>query len=170
MISDADLIRRLNAGRLRIWLEFLRGVTSITEQLETIPSATRVMAHPCATALLDPVAGETWLTVGDACSTFDPLSSMGVLKALKSGRAAAQAVTQYLYGLPDCVKEYADVQRNEFGTYLGLRRRHYSMEQRWSTEAFWTRRAESGPASVPEQLDHHQQKHSHEETQVAPRL
>jgi flavin-dependent dehydrogenase len=44
------------------------------------------------------VAGDSWLAVGDAASTFDPLSSQGIVKVLRSGVCASYAIADPLTG------------------------------------------------------------------------
>ena len=47
---------------------------------------------------LDPCIGDGWIAAGDAGVTFDPLSSQGLLHALFSGLAGAEAADSYLSG------------------------------------------------------------------------
>src|SRR5438445_13201257 len=49
-------------------------------------------------ALLQPFAGPAWFAVGDAACSFDPLSSQGLLNALYTGLAAAEATDRNLSG------------------------------------------------------------------------
>jgi flavin-dependent dehydrogenase len=78
--------------------------------------------------------------VGDAVSVFDPLSSTGVLKALKSGREAAVAAKDYLCGNASAMSQYSEKRLDEFRTYLRHRERQYGIESRWLGEKFWARR------------------------------
>jgi flavin-dependent dehydrogenase len=45
---------------------------------------------------LDRAAGRAWIAVGDTASTWDPLSSQGIVEALRSGTSAATSVVDYL--------------------------------------------------------------------------
>jgi flavin-dependent dehydrogenase len=72
--------------------------------------------------------------------TFDPLSSQGVFKALKSGQRAAQALVAARTGDETAIQDYADAMTRDFQTYLETRTHFYRAEQRWPASAFWRRR------------------------------
>ena len=63
-----------------------------------------VLVHPSLHAVaagsrrLDAVAGEGWIAVGDAATTFDPLASQGLFSALASGYFGALATAATLSG------------------------------------------------------------------------
>ena len=97
-------------------------------------------AHPCETGILDRIAGDGWIAVGDAASMVDPLSSTGVLKALRSGAEAADRIAEYLAGDTSALGHYENSIRSDFRTYLGARWRQYAIEARWPREPFWARR------------------------------
>ena len=71
---------------------------------------------------------------------IDPLSSMGVLGALRSGIDAAAAVRRCLSGDRHALAGYAETVRQRFSDYLGGRRETYSQERRWPASPFWKRR------------------------------
>jgi flavin-dependent dehydrogenase len=86
------------------------------------------------------VVNEAYIAVGDAANTFDPLSTMGVLKALQTGRSAAGVITQLFEGSSAALAEFAESRKQELLDHLNLRRRHYKIEQRWGDHPFWARR------------------------------
>jgi flavin-dependent dehydrogenase len=90
--------------------------------------------------MIDCIAGNNWLAVGDAAIAFDPLSSQGTYHALKSGLLAARAIENCLVGDQTALGEYAREIQKRFGQYLSMRAVHYGQEQRWSSSAFWQRR------------------------------
>lgn len=89
-----------------------------------------------------PSAGPGWFTAGDAAVHFDPLSSQGLLNALFTGLASAEAADRLLRG------EEAESVAESYGTliggiekaYLSHRRLWYGEEKRWSNAPFWARR------------------------------
>ena len=93
-------------------------------------------AHGCA---LDRPAGPGWLAVGDAALACDPLSSQGLLNALYTGLAAAEAADRSLAGT-EASADYIRAIRQIDDAY----RRHlalwYGLEQRWPDAPFWSRR------------------------------
>ena len=90
---------------------------------------------------LEPVCGADWLAAGDAASTYDPLSSQGIVKSLRSGIFASYAVADSL-----CKRDagglsrYEKLVRREFASYARAHARHYAEERRWPHSDFWRRR------------------------------
>lgn len=105
-------------------------------------------ASPCgepvirsaASRQLDAVSGDGWIAAGDAASTFDPLSSQGIYKAIRSGIFASYAVRDGLRE-PDRVR-YDRFIGAEYYEYLDVRAAYYAREQRWPDSPFWRRRHE----------------------------
>lgn len=138
LISDADILRRLDAFDASTWSQLV----SRTRLASAVAGpANSIVAYPCETMTLDHVVGTGWLAVGDAAAVFDPLSSLGVSKALQSGRDAARAVQEHFAGSTAALSHYAHTRTREFATYLKDRERHYAIESRWRHEPFWQRRA-----------------------------
>jgi flavin-dependent dehydrogenase len=140
LMSDVDLLQHLSAFRSNNFLCLLEELRFLSSRLGVLPTEVLTRVHPCETGTLDRLAGDGWIAVGDAASIVDPLSSTGVLKALKSGSDAAETVSEHLGGHPFAFRHYEQRNRNEFQTYLKTRQRQYSIERRWSRETFWTRR------------------------------
>jgi flavin-dependent dehydrogenase len=90
---------------------------------------------------LRPCIGTRWIAAGDATMTFDPLSSQGLVHALFTGLAAAEAADSDLSDDSDALDSYQQLMDGVQSAY----RRHlaswYSSEVRWSSAPFWRRRA-----------------------------
>jgi flavin-dependent dehydrogenase len=80
------------------------------------------------------------LAVGDAASSYDPISSQGIYKALSGGLAAATAIAGWLSGDPRALHEYRDDIAHQFITYLHHRDHFYQVERRWHDAPFWRHR------------------------------
>lgn len=107
-----------------------------------------VIVRPAESRRLDPAAGDDWLAVGDAASRFDPLSSQGILKALRSGVFASYAVADRLLRNDDSgLHRYRAFIRGEFESYLEVRGKVYAEEGRWKGKEFWDRRRPVGKSS-----------------------
>jgi flavin-dependent dehydrogenase len=99
------------------------------------------VVRACRSRRLEPAAGEGWIAVGDAASTYDPLSSQGVMKALRSGVYGAYAVGDMLTSWDDTgLRRYRAFVESELDGYLATRSRYYAEEQRWPDRPFWRRR------------------------------
>jgi flavin-dependent dehydrogenase len=110
--------------------------------LGAIPVATRTIYASCSCRAS--IAGEAWLAVGDSASSYDPLSGMGILKALRQATNAAIAVGGFLRGETGLLAEYAALIRREFDAYVIERRAHYAAERRWTGREFWDKRVGQG--------------------------
>jgi flavin-dependent dehydrogenase len=115
--------------------------------------------HPCATIRGAPAnsqrlrdfCGDAWMAVGDAAQAYDPLSSQGIDKAL---RTASHAGHMIHYALTDCpqgmatgldsrnayVHQYDEQQCQLWQAYLSQRDFYYGIQPRWSDQPFWQRR------------------------------
>ncbi len=103
---------------------------------------TPVAVRAANSATLEPCAGDGWLAAGDAALAFDPLSSQGILNALFTGLAAAEAADRFLRGEP--FDDYAEIIggiRSAYREHLGT---WYGMERRWPDAPFWRRRQGAG--------------------------
>lgn len=113
-----------------------------------------VVVKPASSCYCQPVAGERWLAVGDAAIAFDPLSSMGISKALRMGLAAADVIQRYLQGDASAVERYAAAVDREFSEYLATRSHYYRQEMRWPDQAFWHQRHQIHPLQEVTQRVH----------------
>jgi hypothetical protein len=101
-----------------------------------------VRVFPANPTRIEPVAGSNWLLVGDSASTFDPLSSQGIQKAVTSALAAAPVINTILR-YPDrsvsAVEFYNSRERTQFVAHLAALARLYGRERRWTDKPFWQR-------------------------------
>jgi flavin-dependent dehydrogenase len=91
---------------------------------------------------LSPPSGARWFAAGDAAIHFDPLSSQGLLNALFTGLASAEAADRVLSGEDalDVSATYVSLLRGIQAAYDVHRRWWYDQETRWQNETFWARR------------------------------
>jgi flavin-dependent dehydrogenase len=80
------------------------------------------------------------VAAGDAAMTFDPLSSQGILKALRSGKLASFVAVDFLLRGVDTHERYTRLARAEYDEYEWVKRTYYSEERRWPAAPFWARR------------------------------
>jgi flavin-dependent dehydrogenase len=149
LLSDVDVLQRHDALRPAGWSALFSSTRHLRERVGGLEAVTRLHVRRCETSRLEHAAGEGWVAVGDAAAMWDPLSSSGILKALRTGRAAARALCAALGGHSGALEEYARQQAEEFSRYLSARQAHYSLEQRWAGEDFWRRRLDARAASHP---------------------
>lgn len=76
-----------------------------------------------------PVADSSWVAVGDAACTLDPLSSTGLLHALRSACKGAQALLSAINGNEIALKQYSSMTQEFFIQYLAERKQIYTKTQ-----------------------------------------
>ena len=88
----------------------------------------------------NPCIGEGWVAAGDASMTFDPLSAQGLLHALFTGLAAAEAADSYLSGDTGAPGRYQQIMDGVQHAYCQHLASSYAVETRWPAAPFWQRR------------------------------
>lgn len=148
--TDADLAAaRLVRGRGRLLGHARRAeeLSSLLDEtgFEPETECELTAAHGAA---LEPCADAGWLAAGDAAVSFDPLSSQGLLNALFTGLAAAEAAERYLRGDAHAPEEYRQTVRGIVAAYCRHLSEHYAAESRWPDAPFWRRRRARAQADV----------------------
>jgi flavin-dependent dehydrogenase len=139
--SDPEIIKRNALRKPDGWLDHLKQTNHVAAELACcrfIDDSQMTCAAP--SFVLDKVAGDGWLAVGDAASAYDPISSQGIYKALSDGARAAEAIAASLRGDDLKLGEYQSSAAPRFQQYLGNRNFFYGLERRWPASAFWMRR------------------------------
>lgn len=138
--SDADIISRDGLNRNDNW-NYLLGQSRWLKQRtkDTFCEDSQPWVRSAFTQLSGFSERENFLAIGDAASSFDPISAMGIGFAVSSGCRAAGLIQQQLNHGGNVLVFQEDVTRN-FEAYLKLRRSFYQREKRWPTADFWARR------------------------------
>ena len=139
-MSDADVVKRRGLKSAETWLGLLEQTRHTRERVRHATPLGAPSAHAAHTHRLERVTGDAWLAVGDAATTFDPLSSQGILKSLRAGVLASYAVADYFKGSASGLEKYEALMTREFKDYLAARADFYGRERRWEASPFWLRR------------------------------
>lgn len=141
--TDADLpsarLVRVRAGLL-VHARRARELSSLLDESGFKPE-TECELTAAHGAALESCAGEGWLAAGDAAASFDPLSSQGLLNALFTGLAAAEAAERHLCGDTHALEEYRQTVRGITAAYCRHLAAQYAAQTRWPEAPFWRRRA-----------------------------
>jgi len=141
-MSDADLIRARGLHIAANWLDHLdrSGLTRARVAMAQPEIPPRIQsAH---SQRLTRTSGPGWLAAGDAASTLDPLSSKGILKALRTGKLASFVAIDRLTGRPSSQSRYDALLARDYEHYAATKAWVYSLERRWPHSLFWSRRHE----------------------------
>lgn len=140
-LTDADIARRLTLNDEKRWLGLLSETRWIRESIGRGVAQDHALTRAANSSRLEPVCASDWLAVGDAASTYDPLSSQGIVKSLRSGIFASYAIADLLCKADaGGLSRYEKLARREFAAYARAHARYYAEERRWPNSDFWRRR------------------------------
>jgi len=149
-MTDTDLYAH---ARARGCDEFRARLAEAPHTRSRLVAASAVFGPWCAAAgssFRHIAAGPSWMAIGDAAISCDPLSASGLITALKSGIHAAGIFTQggtasWKQGL----EPWSNYLNHTFRSYLAMRNHYYNLEQRFPYSTFWKRRQGPGGETLP---------------------
>jgi flavin-dependent dehydrogenase len=137
--TDADLYA---AAHARAFLDEQLSMAPLTRaRVQRFPQEQRVFS--AASSKRSRVALPGWLAAGDAASSCDPLSGLGLVHSLTSAASAASAALDQLDGRLESSHQYNAANCVAWTTYWRSRAEYYSLENRWPDSPFWFRRKPS---------------------------
>jgi flavin-dependent dehydrogenase len=139
-MTDTDLIREMRLKDAARWHALLAQSRQTRRRIERAKPTTLPMIFAAQSQRLSKVAGTGWAAAGDAAMAFDPLSSHGITKALRSGKLASFVALDWLRNGQDTHSRYCSIADAEWAQYEATRRAYYAEEQRWPSSVFWARR------------------------------
>lgn len=139
MITDSDIYRGHRDNPLQFWRQQLRHAKHIRDAFPECAPSYPQRIFSAATILRSPTRLMSSLAVGDATMSIDPISGQGIHDALLGAVQAATAIDRHLR-TGSSLRSYDAWIRRYFHRYLSIRRRFYSIEQRWPASPFWMRR------------------------------
>jgi flavin-dependent dehydrogenase len=128
-----------NVGSLQrheLWARMLEQSNLTRTRLGS--SNVRIHVALAESSRLDRVAGDGWFAVGDAATSFDPLSSNGLTSAIEQALHGGQIVADHADS--KALMHYCDTQIQLFDLYLVQRHDMYRRVERFSRCAFWRSR------------------------------
>jgi flavin-dependent dehydrogenase len=155
LMTDADLCARHRLNQATPWHIALAAAPMSRERLSaaSCESAPQVYCAHSQRLHHDPaLAPGPWLAVGDAALAVDPVSGSGVLRALHTAEAAAQAVREVLTAGPHWrvpLAAYESARDAECSAFLIERAQYYEAEERYAGASFWGRRSGKRPSADP---------------------
>jgi 2-polyprenyl-6-methoxyphenol hydroxylase-like FAD-dependent oxidoreductase len=139
--TDVDYIKAAkNNKALDLWHERLSAATHLPPLVANYILPQSVVVRSARSQVLDKMIGDQWLAMGDAAMSFDPLSSMGITKALEDGIEVSQIISSNLKGKMDSLNDYQQNKINQFKDYRKIRQQHYNGVLQWPDANFWSRR------------------------------
>ena len=142
-VSDSDLIPKDKTSQNLFLTNHQHITPHISKRIEECEFASTSIVVPANTYLRKQVAGRDWLSVGDAAMATDPLSGLGLLKAIQSGIHASKTIIDLKRQRIHDLREYTLELMKEFEHFTLSRQSTYQKEQRWPDSPFWARRIDT---------------------------
>lgn len=137
-LTDPDLGHELRDPKS--WYRAMAATQFIAPLLPDGAREAAALVKSAGTATIDPTAGERWVAAGDSLFCADPLSSRGIVHALRSGILAAYAASDMIDGRDELARmRYSMIASQGFANYVPALAAHYASAARWDT-LFWQRR------------------------------
>ena len=138
--TDSKNCKERDLRNPRSWLCHLAETDHLSSRLLRAWGPSDFAPHAALTSRLSCSGGASWLAVGDAAWTSDPLAAQGIHRALASGLAAGDVIVQRLRGEIESLAVHGERWNLGYGAFLRLREHLYAQEQRWPDESFWSAR------------------------------
>lgn len=140
-MTDADIGRQLGLKKYATWRQLLDETSHVRKYVNEARPVGLPLVRASESRCVEVPSASTWLAVGDAASIFDPLSSLGIVKAMRSGIFASYAIADFLLsGDQRGLARYRRFVHDDYVGYLRIRKRFYDEERRWPDSEFWGRR------------------------------
>ena len=138
-MTDADLYKKESCNK-EDFFNRLFSKTTYTKEKSPGSKPDNIVMHAANSYLMSKTHGKNWIAIGDAAMAFDPLSSQGIYKAIKSGISSAKLINEHFNGNSTALQNYSNSLNAAFEKYLQQRKLYYGDEKRWPGELFWKRR------------------------------
>ncbi len=136
--TDADIYAARHKEDPRYFASQLKKAVHTSARIGRLDTLASPRIVSAVTSRVNEAVGRDWISVGDATCSFDPMSSLGIFKAIDSAARACDAVIDALRGKAN-LNAYGRWSRGVFEAYLRTRKLLYGQERRWNS-TFWQRR------------------------------
>ncbi|MFY0629575.1 MAG: NAD(P)/FAD-dependent oxidoreductase [Flavobacteriaceae bacterium] len=136
-MTDPRIISKYKNSQSDFWNEELAKTVHTKERLYPFTINSIIYTQSAHSQIAKQIQGTTWLKVGDAAQSFDPLSSAGIIKGLKMGISAADAIHKYISGDSESLIQYEEATKFQYEEYQQKRNEYYVKELRWNHAPFW---------------------------------
>ena len=107
-----------------------------------IKSENSLLVKPAHSQLVREVHINQFMPIGDALVSFDPLSGIGVVRAIQTASGLARILNQYESLTPKICQLFLDQIHFLYQDYLRQWNQMYTSVKKWEDAAFWKSRHE----------------------------
>lgn len=138
--TDSDLIDKNELKTIQSFLKLAKQNKEIFKLIDGNEELIKFHGTVAANSTrLEQVAGQGWAALGDAATSFDPLSSQGMFNAMTSAMQLSTLIKQVKF-TEALEKTYSQQIDQIWLHYRKHKRFFYQAEARWKVSDFWKRR------------------------------
>jgi len=147
-MTDPAVARSLDL-RIGGWWRAFEATRHMASLVSEKARAGTVEVRAAGTVTLEPATGRRWVAAGDTLFAADPLSSRGLVHALRSGVLAGYAAMDMLDGREaESRRRFAMMRDHGFTGYARSLADHYAAAARWPDAPFWQRRTQDAVGAL----------------------
>lgn len=136
--STSEVVKQLGLHDLKNWFELLAASPNTFELVAQMePVEPKVRGFKAESFCRDKIVGNNWLAIGDAATTYDPITSQGIIKAFTHGARAAELIEYHRRGEQAALPQFENEIKAQYSQYLQSRTYFYQLEKRWPDSPFW---------------------------------
>lgn len=139
-MTDADIANQLQLRKTTSFTHLLQNTKYTHNRIKDATHLSQPKIVSAHTQRLSSVTGNSWLAVGDAASSYDPISSLGIFKSLAMSQFAAYATLDNLKGDTSGLQKYQQIVTSDYLGYQKKKQEYYTKEDRYTSSLFWKRR------------------------------
>ncbi|MCP9769887.1 NAD(P)/FAD-dependent oxidoreductase [Lacihabitans sp. LS3-19] len=139
-LTDADIANDFQFRKTEVFDDLMKDSNYTFKRIKGAEVISEIKVVAAHTQYLNNVVGKGWLAVGDAASSYDPISSLGIFKSLIMSRFAAFSICDNLKGDVNALKKYEHIVKQDFEAYQSKKTAYYNQEIRFKNHFFWKRR------------------------------
>ncbi len=140
LMSDPDVINEKHATNPEVWQKLLKQLPVSGAVMSRVVFDEAPRAFPFYSSYLREAGGKDWVAVGDAVACFDPITSVGLARALASGVHGAYLAVDSMFSTGELLPAYSHAIVQEFKQNQQKQWQVYQREARWASAPFWARR------------------------------
>ncbi|MEO1052839.1 MAG: NAD(P)/FAD-dependent oxidoreductase [Bacteroidota bacterium] len=138
LYTDAATVKDMKLQQWDNWVGLLNASQYMSEFVDQLsPYDQKLFGFQAASFCLDKLVGEGWMAIGDAASTYDPITSYGIIKSISHGISSAECIANAAYDSEALFTNFENEVHQQYEHYKDMRRDFYQLEQRWPENTFW---------------------------------
>ncbi|MEM1321683.1 MAG: FAD-dependent monooxygenase [Bacteroidota bacterium] len=143
LMTDLDIVRNKQLTKIGHWKATMPADATIFKAFKRlIKNDEKLIVRQAQSQIVETIHVDQFFTVGDALVSFDPLTGLGVTRAIQTAMGLARFLKAYDHLNPAICQLFLDQIRPLFQNYLSQWHHTYTVVKEWKDCKFWKRRHE----------------------------